>query len=107
MLRAFQKFNEVYADSVKEGTLTGFIDMEQETAITGFVDGAAVKPMMYPNLFICYIFRVSDAKAVDGFVDMLRDRADLSWNVCMTANTIITETDGNTVLFIMCSENKD
>lgn len=101
-----QKFNEVYAGAVKEGILTGFGDMENEATITGFAEGAAVKPMMSPNLFICYVFRVGDGKSTAEFVDMLRNKANLNWNVCMTADTIITETDGNTVLFIMCSENE-
>ena len=100
-----QKFNEVHTAAVSEGTLTGFGDMENAVSITGFTDGAAILPMISPNLFICYIFRVSDAKAADGFAGMLRDKANLNWNVCMTADTIITETDGNAVLFIMCSEN--
>lgn len=100
-----QKFNEVHTAAVSEGTLTGFGDMENAASITGFTDGAAILPMISPNLFICYIFRVSDAKAADGFAGMLRDKANLNWNVCMTADTIITETDGNAVLFIMCSEN--
>ena len=41
------------------------------------------------------------------FVKSLEDNANLAWNICMVANTVIIETDGNAVLFMMCSEAKD
>ena len=37
---------------------------------------------------------------------MLEENANLAWNVCMAANTVIVETDGDFVLFMMCDENK-
>lgn len=97
-----QKLCGMDAYKVQEGRLTGFGDFETETQITGFSDGAVFTPQMSPSTFIGYVFR--PAEDADAFIAMLREKANLAWNVCVEANTIITETDGGLVLFMMCTE---
>ena len=99
-----QKFTAMNTAAVVPGRLTGFGDFEHETEVTGFAEGAAFTPVMSPNTFIGYVFRLADGEDVDAFIRQLEEKANLGWNVCMFADTVITEADGNTVLFMMCSE---
>ena len=103
-LEEHQRFDAVQVEAVQPGQLTGFGDYGHAAEITGFDDGAALIPLISPDLFICYVFRTDSSNDTDDFIDMLRDNANLAWNVCMTADTVITEADGRYVLFIMCSE---
>ena len=49
--------------------------------------------------------RVDAPENAESFAKMLEENANLGWNICMVANTIITETDGEYVLFMMCQED--
>lgn len=100
-----QKIGGMDAYTVTEGTLAGFGDFEAETKIEGFQDGAVFTPLMTPNTFIGYVFRPRDGVDRDAFIAMLRENANLNWNVCVSADLIITETEGDLVLFMMCSES--
>ncbi len=102
-----QKFNSIYAEEATADRLTGLTDYSGECTIKGFTEAAGIKPFMSPNLFIGYVFRLDDSTDKDAFVKSLEDNANLAWNICMVANTVIIETDGNAVLFMMCSEPKD
>ena len=53
-----------------------------------------------------YLFRLAPEADKEAFAAMLEENANLAWNVCMAANTVIVETDGDFVLFMMCDENK-
>ena len=99
-----QKFSSLITNELTEGRIMGFGDFEKEVEIKGFAEGAGFVPQVSPSLFLGYVFRVADGADAEAFASMLKENANLSWNVCMTANTIITETDGNLVLFMMCSE---
>ena len=67
-------------------------------------DGNTKPPDLPLENPICYVFRVAEGDDVEAFVGQLEDNANLVWNVCMAADTVITETDGNYVLFMMCTE---
>ena len=99
---AHQRMTGMDTYQVAEGQLVGFGDMERVAEIKGFSDGAIFTPQMSPSTFIGYVFRTEDPEA---FMAMLRENANLNWNICVTADTVITEADGNAVLFIMCMEN--
>ena len=75
---------------VEEGLLTGF----GETEITGFEEGAMFAPMGY-------IFALSDGADVESFKTMLKDNANLRWNICTAAEELIVANEGNTVFFLM------
>lgn len=98
-LASHQKFTEMMTAEKEEGMLMGF-----KSEIKGFAEGAACEPMMSPNLFIAYVFRVPADADADKFQNMVKEKADLAWNVCMIADTIIVEREGDLVLFMMCSE---
>ena len=100
-----QKLAEMYTAPVEPGRLTGFGSFDEETEITGFAEGALFNPMLSPNTFIGYVFRLEEGADQEAFIAQLRDNANLAWNVCVEANTIITETDGDYVLFMMCTED--
>ncbi|MCR4779154.1 MAG: hypothetical protein K5858_09940 [Lachnospiraceae bacterium] len=103
--RSHQKFTALNANSVVPGRITGFGDFDNEVEITGFTEGAGFVPLMTPNLFIGYVFKVDASENAESFAKMLDENANLGWNICMVANTIITETDGEYVLFMMCQED--
>ena len=101
-----QKLCAMDVNAVEEGPLTGFFSFEDEVPkeITGFAEGAVFAPQISPSTFIGYVFRLEDGADRDAFADMLRENANLAWNVCVAADTIIIETEGNLVLFMMCTE---
>ena len=101
---AHQKISELYAAAVEPGVLLGFGDFEHEYEVTGFAEGATFAPVISPNSFIGYVFRLEDGADADAFMKELGENANLVWNVCIGANTKIIEADGNTVLFMMCNE---
>ena len=109
---ANQKIAEMFTKTVTEGTLHGFgvwnesIGWYEAVEITGFSDGAMFEPQMEPNALLGYVFRVRDGEDIGAFTAMLRKNANLAYNVCTSVNTIITETDGSFVLFILCDEIK-
>ena len=101
---AHQKVAELLAASVEPGYLNGFSDLETQNEVTGFAEGAAFAPVISPNSFIGYVFRLADGADVEAFMKDLEEKAKLGWNVCIVVNTKIIEADGNTVLFMMCDE---
>lgn len=88
---------------VEEGMLMGF----GQTEITGFSDGAAFSPAIGTIPFMGYIFRLSKDSDVEAFKDLLKNNADLRWNICTEADELIVESEGNTVFFLMCPEGFD
>lgn len=106
-LNSHQKFTECFTQQVAEGRLTGLtgknaLDGGERLELHGFTDGAILSPMISPNTFICYVFFVKEASAMAGFEETLKNQANLAWNVCVVAHSVITQTDGTAVLFIMC-----
>ncbi len=99
-----QNFMILYAKNAAEGRLTGFRSSGNSVQITGFSGGAVFKPGVDPSEFIGYVFRVKSGTDVKEFEAMLKENADLNYNVCVTLNTVITATEGNYVLFMMCNE---
>ena len=51
--------------------------------------------------FIGYVFTVEDGTNVDDFVALLKDNADLRWNICTEAEEMTAEKSGSRVLFVM------
>lgn len=82
---------------VEEGLLTGF----GETEITGFKEGAMFAPMIGTIPFMGYIFALPDGADVEAFKTMLKDNANLRWNICTTAEELIVANEGNVVFFLM------
>lgn len=102
-LAGHQKLCSMYTEPVAEGQLVGFGDMEHLEEIKGFSDGALFNPQISPSTLIGYVFRSSgDSEA---FMTMLRENANLNWNICVSADKVVTEAEGDMVLFMMCSEN--
>lgn len=98
-LASHQHIGQLYTQQVNEGRLTGF-----SNDISGFADGATFAPMMMPSTFIGYVFRVADGSDIDAFTTQLKNNANVAWNVCVVVNTVIVETEGNYVIFMMCNE---
>lgn len=79
---------------VEPGYLNGF-----SNEISGFESGAIFAPMIGSIPFVGYVFNVEED--VDGFVQQLKDNADLRWNICTQADEMVCEAEGNTVFFVM------
>lgn len=83
---------------VEEGLLNGF----GNTEIKGFKEGATFAPMIGAIPFLGYVFVLEDDTDVEAFMNLLKDNADLRWNVCTTADEMVVSHVGQTVLFVMC-----
>lgn len=83
---------------IEEGYLSGFNNYE----VTGFEQGAMFAPMIGSIPFIGYVFILPEDADVDAFMTGLKDNADLRWNICVEADEMICEANGNTVFFLMC-----
>ena len=85
------------AMEVEPGFLIGFDNAE----ITGFKEGAIFSPMIGTIPFVGYIFEMGDGTDIDGFMDTLKDNANLRWNICTEAEELTIEKEGNKVFFLM------
>lgn len=82
---------------VEPGYLTGFDDTE----IKGFKEGAMFAPMIGTIPFVGYVFTLEDSANVSSFISTLKSAANLRWNVCTSADEMITGSVGNKVFFVM------
>ena len=89
------------ATPVEEGLLTGFDNAE----IKGFKEGVMFGPMMSSIAFVGYIFELPEGADVEAFKSTLKDSANLRWNVCVEAEELIVENEGNKVFFLMCPKS--
>ncbi|MBE7024142.1 MAG: hypothetical protein E7412_06750 [Ruminococcaceae bacterium] len=83
---------------VEPGYLTGFGNNE----IKGFKEGAMFAPMIGTIPFVGYVFVLENASDVPAFISTLKASADLRWNICTTADEMISGSVGNKVFFVMC-----
>ena len=88
------------AMEVEEGLLSGFDNFE----VKGFKSGAVFMPMIGSIPFIGYVFELADGVSASDFVSDLKANANLRWNICVTADEMVTATVGNKVFFVMCPE---
>ena len=86
---------------IEEGLLSGF----DNTEIKGFKEGATFAPMMSSIAFVGYIFELADDADVEAFKTTLKDAANLRWNICVEAEELIVENEGNKVFFLMCPKS--
>ena len=91
------------ANPIEEGLLSGF----DNTEIKGFKEGAMFGPMMSSIAFIGYIFELEDGADIEAFKQNLKDSANLRWNICVEAEELIVENEGNKVFFLMCPKSFD
>lgn len=88
--------------AVEPGLLNGFTE-----EITGFEEGAMFGPMIGSIPVIGYIFQVPEGDDVNAFMDSLKSKADLRWNICTAADEMVVEAIGNTVFFVMAPATFD
>ncbi len=86
---------------VEEGLLSGFDNAE----IKGFKEGVMFAPMMSSIAFVGYIFELPEDADVEVFKTTLKDSANLRWNICVEAEELIVENEGNKVFFLMCPKS--
>ncbi len=86
---------------VEEGYLVGFDDTE----IKGFKEGAMFAPMIGTIPFVGYIFTLEDGADTSEFIEVLKNEANLRWNICTAAEEMVVGSAGNKVFFIMCPES--
>ena len=89
------------ATPVEEGLLTGFDNAE----IKGFKEGVMFGPAMSSIAFVGYIFELPEDADVEAFKTTLKDSANLRWNICVEAEELIVENEGNKVFFLMCPKS--
>ncbi|MBQ3107816.1 MAG: hypothetical protein IJC68_04305 [Firmicutes bacterium] len=73
-----------------------------EAQITGFEEAAMFAPMIGSIAFVGYVFDLKDDVNVKDFIATLEDNADLRWNICVTADEMVTGNVDDKVFFIMC-----
>lgn len=79
------------------GFLAGFDNVE----IKDFKAAATFGPAIGSIAFISYVFELEADADKDAFVKTLKDNANLRWNICVAAEEMLVETEGNFVFFIM------
>ena len=94
---------EVTVTDAAEGPLAGFGD----TAVEGFSEGVMFAPTVSTIPFIGYVFRAEDEAAAKALLSKLSENADLRWNVCTEAETVVSEQIGNVAFFAMTAEAFD
>ncbi len=82
---------------VEEGLLTGFANAE----ITGFEEGVMFSPMIGTIPFVGYLFDLADEADAEAFTANLEANANLSWNICTSADEMVTGNVGDKVFFVM------
>ena len=82
---------------VEPGFLNGFDNAE----ITGFDAGVMFAPMIGTIPFVGYVFTLSEGTDVVEFVKTLEENANLRWNICTSADEMVSAVEGNTVFFVM------
>lgn len=65
-----------------------------------YTEGVASMPMISPNAYQCVLLRVEEDN-VDTVKQQLKDNADLNKWVCVSAETLLIESRGNVILFVM------
>ncbi len=65
-----------------------------------YTEGVASIPMISPNAYQCVLLRVEEDQ-VDTVKQQLKDNADLNKWVCVSAETMLIESRGNVIFFIM------
>ncbi len=65
-----------------------------------YTEGVASIPMISPNAYQCVLLRVEEG-SVDTVKQQLKDNADLNKWVCVSAETMLIESRGNVIFFIM------
>lgn len=91
------------AYEVEAGLLEGFDQYE----VKGFTKAALFAPEISSIAFIGYVFELPETADVDDFVKGLKENANPSWNICVTAEETIVEAKGNMVFFLMCPHSFD
>lgn len=65
-----------------------------------YTEGAASVPLMSPNAFQLVLLRVEEEN-VDTVKQQLKDHADLNKWICVSAETMLIESRGNVIFFVM------
>lgn len=87
---------------VVPGYLNGFSE-----EISGFTSGTMFGPMIGSIPFVGYIFDLEESSDVTAFMEQLRSKADLNWNICTCADEMVCDAVGNRVFFVMSTNNFD
>lgn len=85
------------AMTVEPGFLTGFDNAE----IKGFKEGAMFAPMIGTIPFVGYVFILEDGTDASEFISTLKSSANLRWNICTSADEMVSGSSGNKVFFVM------
>lgn len=83
---------------VEPGLLTGF----DNTEITGFTSGVMFAPMVGSIAFVGYVFELESSAHASSLIAKLEASANPRWNICVTADEMVTGSAGNKVFFVMC-----
>ncbi len=92
-----------------EGFFTDQITADNEQSILGssdisYTEGVYSMPMISSIAYLCVLLRVEDGTA-NQVKETLQANADPDRWVCVSAETVLTESRGDLVLFIMCDQD--
>lgn len=76
------------------GWMPGF-----DSEISGYTEAAMFAPMIGSIPFVGYVCKSDDPAALE---KAMKDNANLSWNICVTADEMVSSVRGNLVFFLMC-----
>ena len=82
---------------VEPGLLMGF----GNTEITGFDEGVMFGPVISTTPFVGYLFHLDGSVDDDAFMEKLESSADLRWNICTSADEMLSSEKSDIVFFVM------
>lgn len=85
----------------------GYLPGLGEGTITGYKECTSFGPMMGSIAFIGYVFELEDGVDAAAFEKSLLDNADPRWQICVTADETVVDTNGNFVFFLMAPAHFD
>lgn len=90
------------ATVVEPGFLPGFSE-----DVTGFAAGCNFGAIISPIPYTGYVFQLEEEADADSFIQQLRDKANLNWNVCTSADEMQIDQKGDKVIFVMAPASFD
>lgn len=93
----FTTLGMTMATPIEDNLLQGFDNYE----VNGFTECVMVSPMISTTPIIAYVFTVGDGVDASAFAEDLEANANLRWNICTSADEMISVVSGNKVFFAM------
>lgn len=81
------------------------IGMKEDFKVPDYVEMTDIIPQMTPNPFVAHIFELKEGTDAENFANLLKENADLAFNVCVVATECEAGYEGKFVFVVICTED--